>query len=55
MKDETLQDLSARFVDVLYKRYKMEDNLPPLQILCLRFMRMVRKPHGRPNFGKKKP
>ena len=44
MKDEKVQEITANFVDNLFKCFKMENNLPPLHILCLRYMGKIRKP-----------
>ena len=44
MKDEKIQEGTARFIDSLLKCYKTEKKLPPLQILCLQYMGMIRKP-----------
>ena len=43
MKDEKFQELTANFVHDLYRQYKKEDKLPPLKILCLRYMNQLRR------------
>ena len=43
MKDEKFQVTTANFILDLFKQYKKEDNVPPLQILCLRYMGKIRK------------
>ena len=42
MKDENTQESTAKFVHDLISQYKKEDKVPPLSILCLRFMRKIR-------------
>ena len=44
MKDERIQEMTASFVHDLYNQYKKEVKLPPLKILCLRYMNQLRRP-----------
>ena len=46
MKDKLLHEITSNFISNLLKQYKIEDNLPPLEILCLRYMGKIRKPQG---------
>ena len=46
MKDKLLHEITANFISNLFRQYKIEDNLPPLKILCLRYMGKIRRPQG---------
>ena len=46
MKDEKIQEVTAKFVNSLIKQYKREDVLPPLQVICLRYMKILRRPQN---------
>ena len=55
MKDTSIQGITAKFAGEIYKGFKMEDNTPPLRILCLRKIGKIRKPpRCRTNFIKHK-
>jgi hypothetical protein len=42
MKDKLIQEPTAIFVKELYESYKKEERLPPLKILCLKRMKVLR-------------
>ena len=52
MKDEKVQEITANFIYNLIRQYRIEDNVPPLQILCLRHMGKIRKSHCRTKLKK---
>ena len=54
MKDENIQEITAKFVHDLYKEYKKEEKLPPLKILCLRYLNKLRRPQCRRAKSKKR-
>ena len=54
MKDENIQEITAEFVHDLYKKYKKEEKLPPLKILCLRYLNKLRRPQCRRVKSKKR-
>ena len=43
MKDQLLQEPTSSFVKKLYETYRREERVPPLKILCLRRLGMLRK------------
>ena len=47
LKDTKFQGITANFISDLFKQYKKESNLPPLKILCLRYMGKIRNPQCR--------
>ena len=54
MKDKEVQEITANFLSNLIRQFKIEDKLPPLQILCLRYLGIMRKSKYRTSFNKKK-
>ena len=54
MKDEVIQEITSNFIFDLIRQFKIEDKLPPLHILCLRYIGRIRKPQCRTNFTKHK-
>ena len=52
MKDEKVQEITANFIYNLIRQFRIEDNVPPLQILCLRHMGKIRKSHCRTKLKK---
>ena len=47
MSDEKIHVITSKFISNLLKQYKKEDSVPPLRIMCLRYMGKIRKPHLR--------
>ena len=43
MKDQQIQEPTSSFVKKLYETYRGEERVPPLKILCLRRLGMLRK------------
>ena len=53
MKDVNIQWITAEFVDEIFRGFKLENNTPPLHILCLRYLGKIRKPPRRTSYTKK--
>ena len=43
MKDKTTQEPTAKFARELYETYRKEEKLPPLKIMCLKKIGMLRR------------
>ena len=53
MKDENMQEITAQYINKLFQTFKLEDSLPPLKIICLRYFGELRNPKRRTYFNKK--
>ena len=49
MKDHSIQQTTAIFIQKLFKVYREESQVPPLYLICLKYIKRKQMHHGKDN------